>query len=167
MSELKSKFLQRIKLLILCVIISLIYGGEIDMFKGIFWCYVICFDFDMYTRNLITVKVPCDGDGNPLEKADFSSKSGDNFNHKIEWDKISENNRNNHPYNYYPRGRVEINNGRIRIYANPVIICDEEAKGMIVKTFELKEREKEIKWIADNSKHYQYDIDAMSLIKEE
>ena len=163
----RSKFLQRIKLLILCVIISLIYGGEIDMFKGIFWCYVICFDFDMYTRNLITVKVPCDGDGNPLEKADFSSKSGDNFVHKIEWDKISENNRNNHPYNYYPRGRVEINKGKIKIYANPVIICDEEARGLIVKTFELKEREKEIKWIADNSKHYQYDIDAMSLIKEE
>ncbi len=163
----RSKFLQRIKLLILCVIISLIYGGEIDMFKGIFWCYVICFDFDMYTHNLITVKVPCDGDGNPLEKADFSSKSGDNFVHKIEWDKILEKNRFNHPYNFYPRGRVEINNGRIRIYANPVIICDEEARGLIVKTFELKEREKEIKWIADNSKHYQYDIDAMSLIKEE
>ena len=137
------------------------------MFKGIFWCYVICFDFDMYTHNLITVKVHCDGNGNPLEKADFSSKSGDNFNHRIEWDKLLKKNRNNHPYNYYPRGRVEINKGKIKIYANPVIICDEEAKGMIVKTFELKEREKEIKWIADNSKHYQYDIDAMSLIKEE
>ena len=51
--------------------------------------------------------------------------------------------------------------GKIKIYANPVIICDEEARGLIVKTFELKEWENEIKWIADNSRHYQYDIDVM------
>ena len=127
------------------------------MFKGIFWCYVICFDIDMYTHNLITVKVRCDRDGYPLEGVTFSSKSGENYNHKTEWNKISEINRNKRPYNYYPRGRVEIKKGKIKIYANPVIICDEEARGLIVKTFELKEWENEIKWIADNSKHYQYD----------
>lgn len=131
------------------------------MFKGIFWCYVICFDNDMYTHNLITVNVRCDRDGHPLEKVNYSSKSGDNFNHKTEWNKISEINRNKRPYNYYPRGRVEIKKGKIKIYANPEIICDEEARGLIVKTFELKEWENEIKWIADNSRHYQYDIDVM------
>ena len=27
----------------------------------------------------------------------------------------------NKPYNYYPRGRVEIKNGKVSIYMNPVL----------------------------------------------
>ena len=128
------------------------------MKKGIFWMYVTVFDYDLYVHNIVPVMVECDNNGNPLEDVVFSSKSGDNFNHKIEWKKQTE---YKYDYNFFPRGRVEIKNGKIKIYANPVIIAEEEAKNLIIETFELADVVEEIKWIADNSRHYQYDIDIM------
>ena len=67
-----------------------------------------------------------------------------------------------HPYNHYPRGRVEIKNGKIKIFANPVIIEEADAKESIVKAFELEEVRENISWIADGSKHYCFAVDAMS-----
>ena len=128
--------------------------------KGIFWCYVMVFDDDMYSHVLQTVMVSCDRNGTPTEKVEFSSKSGENFNHKIKWEKLAKNSR--HPYNYFPRGRVEISKGVVRIFANPVILAEEEAKNLIVTSFELEGVKDEIKWIADNSAHYCYVVDAMS-----
>ena len=133
------------------------------MYKGIFWCRLVFFDDDMCYPEVMSVKAKCDLTGAPLEEVEFSSKSGDNFNHQIEWQKWHES-RNKpirNPYNYYPRGRVEIKNGKIKIFANPVILEDEEAKENILKDFELEEVGDKITWIADNSKHYQYLIDMM------
>lgn len=50
------------------------------MRKGIFWCK----DSDAEAVELIIISVECDGDGNPKAQAIFSSKSGENFNHKAE-----------------------------------------------------------------------------------
>ena len=134
------------------------------MHKGIFWCYVSCFDDDIYSHQLLTVMVDCEISGKTLEETDFSSKSGENFNHKSEWEKRCNKSRRtkNKPFDYYPRGRVEIKNGKIRIFANPVIIEDDEAKALIVKSFELEDYTENISWVADNSKHYHYAEDAMS-----
>ena len=53
---------------------------------------------------------------------DFSvgvAKSGNTYNHKKLWPYIRPAG-NNHPYNYYPRGRVDIDNkNRVVIYLNP------------------------------------------------
>lgn len=134
------------------------------MYKGIFWCYLTCFDDDMFGVTVLPVKVKCDLSGNVLEKAEFSSKSGDNFNHKIEWKKRKASTRicRRHPYNHFPRGRVEIKNGKIKIFANPVIIEEADAKESVVKAFELEEVKDKISWIADGSKHYCFAVDAMS-----
>ena len=131
------------------------------MYKGIFWCNVTWFDDEMYTHTLLPVRVRCNNDGNSIENADFSSKSGDNFNHKKEWEKLSAENRRlrNKPFDHYPRGRVEINAGKVKVFANPIILEDGAAKELIIKTFELEEVKDQIKWIADNSKHYQYAVD--------
>ncbi len=133
------------------------------MYKGIFWCNVIYFDDDMYSHKLMVQMVKCDLTGLALEEAEFSSKSGDSFNHRVEWEKKAATERfcRQKPYNYYPRGRVEVKNGEVRIFANPVIIEDEDAKALIVKSFELTSVQTGIRWIADNSKHYRYAIDAM------
>lgn len=49
------------------------------------------------------------------------AKSGDTYNHKRLWNDIKPRGCNK-PYNYYPRGRVEItNSGKVIIYANPNI----------------------------------------------
>ncbi len=134
------------------------------MYKGIFWCYLTDFEDDMLGVTVLPVKVKCDLSGIALENAQFSSKSGDNFNHEIEWEKrkslVAVCRR--HPYNYYPRGRVEIKNGKIRIFANPVIMEEVGAVESIIKAFELEEVKDNISWIADGSKHYRFAIDAMS-----
>ena len=50
----------------------------------------------------------CNSDGMALEHVEYSSKSRNNFNHKAEWSKLPKSVTNGQPYNYYPRGRVEI-----------------------------------------------------------
>lgn len=134
------------------------------MYKGIFWCYLTCFDDDMFGVAVLPVKVKCDLSGSALEDVEFSSKSGDNFNHEIEWEKRKDSARifRRHPYNYYPRGRVEIKNGKIKIFANPVIMEEPDAMESIIKAFELEEVKNMIFWIADGSKHYCFAVDAMS-----
>ena len=54
------------------------------MKKGIFWCA----NFDTEFPELITVSVVCDKNGNSKEPVQFSSKSGNNFNHRLEWECI-------------------------------------------------------------------------------
>ena len=134
------------------------------MYKGIFWSYLSWFDDDMYGATVLPIRVKCDADGNPLEAVEFSSKSGENFNHKTEWEKMKATSRmcRKHPFDYFPRGRVEVNNGNIKVFANPVIIAEESAKNMVVKAFELEDVVEKIIWIADESKHYSFLVDCMS-----
>ena len=51
------------------------------MKKGIFWCT----DSDTEAPALITVSVACDKNGDSKELVRFSSKSGNNFNHRLDW----------------------------------------------------------------------------------
>ena len=53
------------------------------------------------------------------DAAEGIAKSGNTYNHKKLWDSIRPSGINK-PYNYYPRGRVDIDNkGRSVIYMNP------------------------------------------------
>ena len=74
------------------------------MEKGIFWARK---DADGKIE-LITVKTPCDKNGTALLPVCYTSKSGNNFNHKAEWEKLDRCVTFGQQYNYYPRGRVEI-----------------------------------------------------------
>jgi len=50
------------------------------------------------------------------------AKSGDTYNHKKLWQSVKPRECGNKPYNYYPRGRVDISNrGEVIIYMNPNI----------------------------------------------
>lgn len=119
-----------------------------SVYKGIFW-YV------PHEKRLITVKVKCDRNGVALENANYSSKSGENFNHKAEWAKFSKSITKSYPFNYYPRGRVEVKNGKVKIFMSPVL-CRFDVFGLIMETFELNNDDVTIREIADNSKHYEY-----------
>ena len=83
------------------------------MFKGIFW---------LKSDELISVKVLCNENGNELEPCTFSSKSGKNFNHKIEWDRLPRSVTCGSKYDYYPRGRMEIGKGKINAIGETVRI---------------------------------------------
>lgn len=58
-------------------------GEAVFMEKGIFWARR---DADGKIE-LLTVKTPCDENGSALCPVCYTSKSGDNFNHKAEWKK--------------------------------------------------------------------------------
>lgn len=134
----------------------LILKMEIKMNKGIFW---VCKDENGFL-NLLTVKVLCDKDGTALRPIIYSAKSGNNFNHKLEWEKFDRKTTGNHPYNYYPRGRVEIKDGKITIYLNP-ILNRKDIIEMILTEFHLTEPDviNRVNIKSDGSFHYQYKME--------
>lgn len=121
------------------------------IYKGIFWYIPI-------EHKLIAVKVACDENGNTLANTSYSSKSRENFNHKTEWSKLHKSITNNKPYNYYPRGRVEIKKGKATIFFNPVLNRF-DVHDLIMNEFDLAGKRIIIKEVADGSKHYAYSID--------
>lgn len=87
----------------------------------------------------------------PFTKCYFEgvAKSGNTYNHKKLWPNVKPKGCN-HPYNYYPRGRVEITiKGKPIIYMNPTI--DESFIPEIKVQFGLS-REPKIEY--DHSEHY-------------
>lgn len=123
------------------------------MKKGIFWCD----SFGCDSPHLIVVSVKCDADGKSDRSIDFSSKSGQNFNHKAEWQKLSRSVTRGQPFNYYPRGRVEIKNRKATIYLNPDL-NNTVVLNKIIENFELKNQQglKSIAVKSDGSSHYHY-----------
>ena len=117
-------------------------------YKGIFW-------YDPKTNALICKKVFCDKDGKALENVLYTSKSGENFNHEAEWQKISRSITNGRPYNYYPRGRVEIKNGKATVYLNPILKV-KTIQNMINSEFNLNSETIPVRFCADGSFHYNY-----------
>lgn len=82
------------------------------------------------------------------------SKSGDSYVHRKIWEKIKPR-KCHYPYNYYPRGRVEITSkNRCILYMNPNI--GEEYMDEIMKKFGLVFVSK---IIYDNSSHYKSYLD--------
>lgn len=60
------------------------------------------------------------------------------------------------PWNYYPRGRVEIRYGKAIVYANPICFMLPKFEKTLREKFNLGDIE--LVYKADNSKHYQYGI---------
>ena len=82
------------------------------------------------------------------------SKSGDSYVHRKIWEEIRPR-KCRYPYNYYPRGRVEITSKNLCIlYMNPNI--GEEYMDEIMKKFGLVSVSK---IIYDNSSHYRSYLD--------
>ena len=73
----------------------------------------------------------------------------------LTWDQyVPEELRRCKPYDWYPRGRVEIKEkGRATIFLNPDIATD-EIIAYVKEKFRLQHRE--VKVVADGSKHYGY-----------
>ncbi len=162
--ELKNKAL-------ICLVNTIFTCGiEVNMiqiYKGIFW-------YNPINKKLIVKKVACDKDGVAFEHVEYSSKSGNNFNHKAEWGKFPKSITRGQPYNYYPRGRVEIKNNKAKVYLNPILIChDQYAKkprypvSLIEKEFGLGLKTISADLIPDNSKHYGYLIEYPNVEEKE
>ena len=82
------------------------------------------------------------------------AKSGNNYNHRLLWDYVKPP-KCNKPFDYYPRGRVEISNkGKPIVYMNPQI--GEEYIRQIIECFGLMETPR-IHY--DGSEHYKSHLD--------
>jgi len=135
-----------------------------ELAKGIFW--ILTDDHNLIDYRLLIFSIPCDRYGNP-ENTHFinmNANSGSTFNHKKTWKNEIENNNNYRPYNkkeydYYPRGRVEVSNGKATIFLNPNINTPEFIS-LIELEFGLNTCDiKTTRVISDSSKHYQCFID--------
>lgn len=122
-----------------------------QLYKGFFW-------YNPANDLLIVKKVACDKDGIALDAVEYSSKSGDNFNHKAEWAKMPRSITSGKPYNYYPRGRVEIGKNRATVYLNPVLNAPKVMEH-IDREFGLDDGNILVRIVADGSVHYEYLID--------
>ena len=123
--------------------------------KGIFW---IVDRKNLQNNEPYLFRIPVDPVGVPsflTPIPPFNSKYGDNYNHKQTWETyVPAELRRGKPYNYYPRGRVEIKEkGKAKIFLNPDIAMD-EIIAYIAEKFRLQHRE--VKVIADGSRHYSY-----------
>ena len=105
--------------------------------RGLFWLInneLLSFPFDKNTKYSI-------------------AKSGKTFNHKLLWEYVRP--KAGKPYNYYPRGRVEIeSHGRSVIYMSPHIGSEHIPE--IMGAFSLLG---EPRVIIDGSRHYRSHLD--------
>lgn len=121
------------------------------LYKGIFW-------YDPSQGRLIVKKVACNENGAALEAVEYSSKSGDNFNHQAEWAKMPKSVTGGHPYNYYPRGRVEVKKNKATVYLNPVLNTPRVVE-LIDVEFGLCNGTISVRTVPDGSSHYGYLVD--------
>lgn len=129
-----------------------------QLYRGIFWIT----DTDNIYGSDLYFRIPCDKNGTtdfeiPVET---SAKNADNYNHKKLWNSLPKRTTGGKPFDYYPRGRVEIKNGMAIVYHSPYIPQDELKKWLIDK-FNLTACNgiRKIRLIADGSEHYRCYLD--------
>ncbi|MCL2775859.1 MAG: hypothetical protein FWD71_21315 [Oscillospiraceae bacterium] len=135
-----------------------------ELCSGVFW--VISDSSDLKDYNLLAFEIPCDAYGNVIEVPEIAlnAKSGNTYNHKKLWENEIENNPahkpyNRKPYNYYPRGRVDISNNWATIYLNPNIDRADVISEIRRRLGLSAQNIPKVRVVADNSEHYQCFID--------
>ena len=131
-----------------------------NLYRGIFWIT----DIDNIEASDLYFQIPCNSNGdidNDFHISNnMSSKGTDNYNHKNVWNSLLNKITKGKPFDYYPRGRVEISNGKATIYHSPHIPQDELRRQLINK-FNLTTHNgiKKVRLIADGSTHYRCYLD--------
>lgn len=128
-----------------------------DLYKGIFWIT----NLENIQNNKLYFQIPCDSNGTIItDNFVANAKSGTTYNHENTWKLLSKQITQGKPFNYYPRGRVEITNQKAIIYLSPHI-ATEEVKNWVIDKFNLNSLNniKTVKLIADGSSHYKCYLD--------
>ena len=131
-------------------------NDDTQLYRGIFWIT----DTDNLYASAIYFQIPCDCNGN-ISGAVFeipenmSAKNTDNYNHKKVWNSLPKKITHGKPFDYIPRGRIEIRNGTAIVYHSPYI-PQNELKNLLIEKFNLTASNgiRKIRLVADNSSHY-------------
>lgn len=131
-----------------------------NLYRGIFWIK----DIDNIDNSDLYFQIPCNSDG--IIDNEFSinnamsSKNTNNYNHQKVWSSLSSKETNNKDFDYYPRGRVEISNGKAVIYCSPWL-DSEKIKNWVISKFNLTVHNgiKKVRVIYDYSEHYNCYLD--------
>ena len=129
-----------------------------ELYKGIFW---IVDNDNMYSNSDYCLKIPSYLHGNSTDSTlELNAKSGTTYNHKLVWQQLSRKETFGKPFNYFPRGRIEIHNGVAKIFLNGNINTAETLY-FLTDEFNLNSHNgiKDIKIIEDNSHHYLCHLD--------
>ena len=139
----------------------MILTEDAQLYRGIFWIP----DVNNVRSSNLYFTIPCDvfGDINDPEfhiPDSMASTGSDNYNHQRVWNSLERRYTKGKPFNYYPRGRVEISNGVAKVFHSPRI-PQEELKQFVIDKFNLTQHNgiKKIKMIADGSDHYRCYLD--------
>ena len=121
--------------------------------KGLFW--LVKNDEEKF--ELFCVKMLCYRDGETLEKIETGECESEKLNHERAWSKLDKAVTQGKPYNYYPRGRVEIKKGKATVYLNPTL-NEEAIVEKICRSFGLTRENGivDIRIKNDNSWHYRF-----------
>jgi len=123
------------------------------LMKGLFWKI----PNNNGERKILTYAAACDRNGIAEEgQPAYNSKKGDSFSHERAWPLASENlpqRIRSKPWNFYPRGRVEIANGKATIYYNPLLAQWTGFEAAVIREFELDGFP--ARFVPDYSKHYE------------
>lgn len=129
-----------------------------EVSSGIFWFTCEFLEdgkSDFYNSEMIYLNYPCDLDGNTDGVIIGNSKDGSSFTHKNTWQDLvrtKSKDIRNKPWNYFPRGRVEIHNGKAKIFYNPRLDECKNFRTEINIRFGLEVLTKI--FVVDNSTHY-------------
>lgn len=122
------------------------------IYKGVFW--IAEDELEEYF-----FRIPCDIKGNVVGGTEYPlcSKDGTNYNHKALWSVLPKVLTKGKPFDYFPRGRVEIRNAKATVYLNPDINT-EEIQDLIIERFAIAKENgiTAVRFVSDGSWHYQY-----------
>ena len=126
---------------------------QIYAYKGIFW---IVDEQNLAANIHYMFRIPVNGKGEGIIYDGIcppNSKRGDNYNHRLTWGNyVDADLKHGRPYNFYPRGRVEISPSRkVKIFINPDINTP-QIISFIYDIYRLAG--KDVAIIADGSDHY-------------
>lgn len=122
--------------------------------KGLFW-YIKGIDGGGYILNF---KMACFRDGVTTEEVESGFCETDGISHKDAWEKLKKDqDTKNKPYNYFPRGRVQIKKGVATICLTPELSHESFVEG-IVASFGLTAENgiSKIKVKPNHSRHYRF-----------
>ena len=128
--------------------------------QGVFWIVDI---ENMSDNKKYCFPIFSDSNGNILATDGsyaLNAKSGTTYNHEKLWDQLPKSYTHNQPFDYYPRGRVQISNGKAIVYLNPNINTV-EVQNFIKNEFNLRQINgiTKVTFISDGSEHYKCYLD--------